>query len=271
MGAIPKQGADIRITYITTKGRSGNSVPQNTVKNARNPLTANFTNIPIVGSHAGSSSGGDNPEDSRSIQANAPKVFSTADRAVAPPDWDALLNKYSDPIAGSVAKGRAQIIRGVKNELTIQSLLASIIAAANPSGALSNITAADIDIRNYATQQKTHTASIDTETQAIATEKTTAEAALVTALASAATATSAIAALKKDAGSLPFQELMGLTDGILAAFSFTASNVPLVKGSVAVLLDPATSALTTQCDVDSIAGRCTIAGGFLASIVTGGC
>ena len=75
IGNVPTQGADISVSYKITRGRSGNSVPVGEITDQRSVLTVNFQNIGVSGRNISKSSGGEDPEDSRSIRVSAPGAF----------------------------------------------------------------------------------------------------------------------------------------------------------------------------------------------------
>jgi hypothetical protein len=270
LGNIPAAGVEIRIKYVATKGELGNSVPVNTVTQPKTALVANFQDITVVGSHTGSSSGGAPAEDSRSVQANSPRFFSTANRAVSQPDWDALLNVFSDGFVGTVAKGRAQVIRGVKKELTIQSLLAAIKAASSPTAGLATITAANVTIRSKTNAVRAKVVDIGAQHDAVAAKKALLDTSLAGSLTDTSNAKTVVATLKAELGDLPYQELLGVSDGSTTVFASGLSKLPVVPGTVAVLVSPMnTVASDSNGDANSFPGQISIGASVFTSDMVG--
>ena len=107
-GAIPINGANISITYISSAGLGGNIYSTNASFPASvctlnstiydqygNPQTVTVTNtVPILG--------GENAETINQIKANAPQVFSAGDRAVTPADFVSLILNFPGVAAVNV-------------------------------------------------------------------------------------------------------------------------------------------------------------------------
>lgn len=243
IGNIPANGADISVLYKVTRGRSGNSVPIGEITDQRSVLTVNFQNIAVSGSNLNKSTGGEDPEDARSIRTSAPGAFAAADRAVSPPDWDTLLNNFRDSIAGAVARGRAETIRGIENELTIRGLLEAINLAATGQGI---VTGSIYD------QMKSHNTAIRTSATALSAFVDSANASVESALSSTndvslrltditdsvELASDGLDELKLALSNISYQESIGKTDGLSSMFAASLSKVPVVEGTVSIFLNP---------------------------------
>ena len=115
-GAVPAQGSNLQVTYIITSGFLGRIISGGITGTVGN-LVANFQNIPIAVSQPSASAGGDDPEDIRSIVANAPLFQKTQDRAITKSDYDFLSQQFPN-----VAMADTQVVRSVSGDATIQSL-----------------------------------------------------------------------------------------------------------------------------------------------------
>ena len=70
--------------------------------------------------------GGGDAESLESIKANAPKFFSTSDRAVTQEDWDTLATTFSGAY-GRIAKAKAKVIRGLDDGSPLATIIGSFI------------------------------------------------------------------------------------------------------------------------------------------------
>lgn len=126
-GSIPPSGATITITYVASKGKTGQATKDSTF-DVVSPLVANFQNIPITIANPDGSIGGDDPESLEHARAFAPKVWRSLQVAVTEGDYDALAGSYTDPLFGHVAVAKAVAARSAANDLELTSLLAQIRA-----------------------------------------------------------------------------------------------------------------------------------------------
>jgi len=97
-GKIPETGSTILIQYIRTKGKDGNI----TYSGSPSVTTLNSTIydedgevVTVSVTHTGSFLGGSDEETIEEIRYNAPRVFSTGERAVTRNDFIAILEGYS--------------------------------------------------------------------------------------------------------------------------------------------------------------------------------
>jgi len=130
-GNVPPTGAEIRVTYTATSGRGG-LVTSGTIEDVVDPLVVLFTTIDMLIEDPEPSSGGADPEDLASAKAQAPRFFKTRGVAITQPDYVGLSERYSDPIAGTVAVAQAFVARGADDDLQLQILLDNIRAITSP-------------------------------------------------------------------------------------------------------------------------------------------
>jgi hypothetical protein len=137
-GNIPPSGAQIVVNYFATLG-TGGAAASNTVTSFTEPLVAGTSQVTATLVHNAPSTPGSDPESIEQIQASAPAIFQTAQRAVTLADLNGWINSYVDPIYGAVAIGMANTPRAVTADaqaLTIinqvQSL-GSALVALNPA------------------------------------------------------------------------------------------------------------------------------------------
>jgi hypothetical protein len=109
-GNIPPNGADIRVSYVTTKGTAG-KVLAGEITQPRAPLVVGVDEIPLVINNPLASTAGGEAMALSEARVLAPQVFSTAKRLVTKEDYDAVVNAFVDPIFGRVAIGGANIVR----------------------------------------------------------------------------------------------------------------------------------------------------------------
>lgn len=265
VGNVPAVNAEVSISYGVTKGRAGNGVQPNTIKTPGASLMVGFQTIPLSASHAGTSSGGEDPEDLRAAQANAPKVFATGQRAVTQADYDALLNTFRDPVFGAVARGRAQCIRGIENELTILGLLAGIKTAAESPAAVAAIQMANSNISVLADSNDTYSGEIDDHVVLIQDGQTSIYGIVDDANTEIANANENIATVKQAAKGVPYQQLIGLSNGVEVTFTTTLTKAPVVPGSVAVWVEPMTISATDNAgNCDTVKGVVQTGGNIFA-------
>lgn len=119
-GTKPAQGKEIRIRYIVGSG-SGGRVGSGQIDREAEPLVINNVRVGLIVTNAKPSSGGDDAEDLRKVKALAPQFFQSQDRAISKKDYDAIVNTYP-----GVAKGDAQIVRSVADDVAINYYIDSI-------------------------------------------------------------------------------------------------------------------------------------------------
>lgn len=124
-GNIPKEGATIDVTYITSRGKIGR-VSRNSIDDVVNPLVVNFATIPLEVNNPEGSVGGGDPETLSQAKIFAPRVFKTRDVAVTREDYESLSESYADPLFGRVAVAQAISARSVENDLSLLNILAYI-------------------------------------------------------------------------------------------------------------------------------------------------
>lgn len=122
-GNIPPVNAEIRAIYKVTRGSDGD-VEAASITQFQDAITVNFTIVPTTVTNILPSSGGANSSTVNEIRALIPKVFAAALRAVSQTDYDALINTYSHPIYGSVAIGRATIVRSFEDDAELRTIVA---------------------------------------------------------------------------------------------------------------------------------------------------
>lgn len=126
IGNIPDSNLDVVIEYGVTRGLDGRLAISGTIDSLSDSLIVNFNEIPLVINNSSGAIGGDNAEQLEEIIVNAPKYFDTAARGTTVSDLTTLTNIYSDASAGSVAKGKASIIRGIAEDLSLLSKLQDV-------------------------------------------------------------------------------------------------------------------------------------------------
>ena len=110
-GNIPINGADIRVSYVTSKGPTG-KVLADEITQSRVPLVVGVDTVPLIVNNPLASTAGADAMALSEARVLAPQVFSTAKRLVTKEDYDAVVNAFVDPIFGAVAIGGANIVRG---------------------------------------------------------------------------------------------------------------------------------------------------------------
>lgn len=257
VGKIPPDGAEIRVSYVSTKGKSAGFAASSTITRSLTSVVVNFQRIPIDVTNPLAASGGDDPESDESIKASAPKSFMAAERLVTKTDYDTLAGQFSS-ISGAVAKANSIIIRSVEEDLELKALMdaltsdrqdldgymdaiktdqAEIKAKTGASGTSGTIRYLTNYIRNKGTEIGLKTDDIDT---LVASVKT-----------SIGDSRSYISEAKSRLDFMPFCELVGQGDGSTSVFAKTLSVKPILEGSVSVFLSdktPAKSATDGDCD-----------------------
>lgn len=110
-GAMPANGATVRITYRTGGGISGNigvgEINQTVL--AYRDGTFPVENISIAAYNDDTGSGGEDAEDIEDIRLWGPKWARTNARAVTAEDFDTLAAKFNDPVHGSPARAKSML------------------------------------------------------------------------------------------------------------------------------------------------------------------
>lgn len=121
-GNIPINGADIRVSYVTSKGPTG-KVLADEITQSRVPLVVGVDTVPLIVNNPLASTAGADAMALSEARVLAPQVFSTAKRLVTKEDYDAVVNAFVDPIFGAVAIGGANIVRGfLEDNFFVQDL-----------------------------------------------------------------------------------------------------------------------------------------------------
>lgn len=119
IGNIPDVDSEILIRYGATKGVKGKLAVAGSITSLSNEVVVNFTQIPITITNTNGATGGDDDESLEEIKVNAPKYFDTANRGTTTEDLTTLINIFSNASAGSVAKGKASIVRGIDEDVSL--------------------------------------------------------------------------------------------------------------------------------------------------------
>jgi hypothetical protein len=118
-GNVPAAGSSISVTYRSGQGKSG-TIGQNQISGPVNPLVVNGIEIPMTLTNTTGDSGED-PEDINHVKIYASSFFRTQNAAVVKSDYNTIAQ-----LQPGVALADAQIIRGIDNDITIQSCLSGI-------------------------------------------------------------------------------------------------------------------------------------------------
>lgn len=139
-GNIPDQGADIRIDYSVIKAEAGN-VRSNTITKAIDQLlvAGDFVALNTV-TNPQPASGGSGPQSIAEIKKVAPLAFQAGGSAVTQQDYYAIVNSFSDPVYGSIAKGYAAVTRNTSLDVLTTSLLTGIDTTAGANRSLAQTT-----------------------------------------------------------------------------------------------------------------------------------
>ncbi len=124
-GNIPPVSAPIVVTYVASRGRSG-QVGADTIQEVVTPLVVNFTTIELVVNNPEAAEGGDDAEDLAKVQAFAGRVFNSRKVAVTLDDYKALAGSFADPLYGRVAAAQAISSRSAAQDIYLLNSLAAI-------------------------------------------------------------------------------------------------------------------------------------------------
>lgn len=120
-GNVPPAGVQITVKYRSITGLQGR-VGSGQIKTAKDTLVVQFTKIDLGVVQLSGATGGLDQEDIRLTKVNAPKFFRSQDVCVTKSDYDTVAGLFP-----GVANADAQIIRGITNEITINSYLNSLV------------------------------------------------------------------------------------------------------------------------------------------------
>jgi len=221
-GNIPDAGLTCLAIYRVTYGKAGLAATAGTIEQPVIPLVANSQSIAITANNPSGARGGVDLETLEEIVKTAPAYFKTADRGTTTQDMTTLADSYSSGTYGTVAKGKAHIVRGISDDLQLQALLASI--------------------DGHATDLETAMTAISTSVDAIATARglaatqlaaiTTAQGNIdtnVTAIKGGVTlATEHLETAKEGLENIPYQQVFAQADGATKVWN----NVQLQKGDI---------------------------------------
>lgn len=157
-GNIPAINQEIQANFVITKGIDG-AIAQNQIISAADQLVVQNTNIPIEIVSSTVATGGDDPEDLRKVKVQAPEFFQSQNRAITKRDYDGIINTYA-----GVAKGDAQIIRSIDQEVTINDYLDDIVdSVSGCSGTIqAEVAVLVTDFREYLDQTLSDTCQANT-------------------------------------------------------------------------------------------------------------
>jgi len=177
-GAIPKNGAQIAVSYFATSGTSG-SATAGTITKVTTPLVVSFTQINLNITNPEGTSGGSDPESLSSIKANAPSVFKSRNVNVTLEDYQARSQSFVDPVFGAIAVAMAINVRGSSDDAFLSSRLTTINTEAasyvpTVNSAVALIIAALTSINTSVSSAQTDDAALQTDLATIATEEDTA-------------------------------------------------------------------------------------------------
>jgi hypothetical protein len=168
-GAIPKNGAEIRLSFFATSGTSG-SATAGTITAATRPLVVSFTQINLNITNPEGTSGGSDPESLSSIKANAPSVFKSRNVNVTLEDYQARSQSFVDPVFGAIAVAMAINVRGSSDDAFLSSRLTTINTEA--ASYVPTVAAAVTLILASITSIDASVASAQTDDTALATDLT---------------------------------------------------------------------------------------------------
>jgi hypothetical protein len=122
-GLVPPANEELQVNFVITKGIQG-AIASNEITGAADPLVVQNTNITIAIISSTEATGGDDPEDFRKVKIQAPEFFQSQNRAITKRDYDAIINTFP-----GIAKGDAQIIRSIDQDIVLNNYLDSYVDA----------------------------------------------------------------------------------------------------------------------------------------------
>lgn len=123
-GNAPVNGANISVTYITSRGKTG-LCANDTIQEAQK-LVVNFTNIELDVNNPDRTIGGDDPESLEHAKKYAPLVWKSRYRAITREDYEALAGSFTDPLFGRVAVAQALSARSADDDIELQNLITTL-------------------------------------------------------------------------------------------------------------------------------------------------
>jgi len=219
------------------------------IRNPLDQLVVGGVLIPVLANNPFSASGGDDLEGMDEIRANAPAYFKTAQRGVTQEDITTLANIYSSGVYGTVAKAKANIVRGIAGDYALQALLAGIDGhQMDLAGYLALIEVQALVILSAVTGVSTSRGEISDQVDAIIVQTALANSLIASGKGALA---SALGALDQ----IPYQQVLAEGDGSLTTWTnVQLDKFPVAPGSVSVWTS------TLGVDVSGTNGNCSVAG-----------
>lgn len=137
MGNIPPKDATISVSYFANNGEAGN-VASGRVSVAGTAIVVGGEPVSYTVTNANGMSGGAEPETIAEAKANAPMYYAARESAIIATDYIALVNSFTDPEYGSVAKGWAVCVRNGEIDPITAGFLSSIGVSAASVGTVSS-------------------------------------------------------------------------------------------------------------------------------------
>lgn len=229
-GNIPPSGAAITVTYVASRGVSG-QVAEGTITEAVSTLVVNFTDIPLIVTNLEASVGGDDTEALSKVKRLAGKVFKSRKVAVTAEDYRALAGAFADPLYGRVAAAQAISSRSAQDDLYLQNALNAIRGLLDPvKNSVNALTAAER--ADYDTLAG-HNADIVTATGNIVTNNQTINTSLNDILTKARDSKNTAVEAYNDAGDIVSEASLGGSE--LTAVSVATANLAIGTGAARVL------------------------------------
>lgn len=229
-GNIPTVGAPITVTYVASRGLTG-QVGQDTVTEAVTPLVQNFTTIPLVINNAEASAGGDDPESLTKVKAYAGRVWNSRKVAVTRPDYKALAGSYADPLYGRVAVAQAVSTRSSEQDIYLQNLLHDIELALAP--VKTSVEAETAAGRTVLAEMTTLLEGLADSLAAVAEDTSVAADRLATALTSARQQKNSSVEIYNDAADVVSEATGG--SSLVSGLSVATANLAIGSGDARVL------------------------------------
>lgn len=158
-GAIPPSGAVVNVSYRIGGGIDGN-VASNTISTSVSGELPNGAQVSVQVKNPEPGTGGQDDESVDDIRVNAPRYFSSGERAVTADDFTGLASGFSDPRYGAVSYARARL---AQNSPERNRVVVSIWARDSQGrliGASSSLQAA---LQNYLNGARTLCTYVDVE------------------------------------------------------------------------------------------------------------
>jgi hypothetical protein len=124
-GNIPDSGSDVKVQYVIVHGENG-MVSANTITSAISQLVVGGDVVAIACTNPDGSSGGAPPETADEARKLAPYAFAARDAAITQSDYQTLVNGFSDPLYGRVAKGYAINVRSAVEDSMLEGYCRTI-------------------------------------------------------------------------------------------------------------------------------------------------